>query len=161
MNSSRQAHIVDSKKGRTASLVGDVYRLLVSGVETQGRYAVVETLVPPGGGPPPHLHRREEEGFFVLEGEITFLIGERRLVAGPGTFANMPIGVPHAFKNESIQPARMIVLVAPAGFEQMFFEVGTELPPGSTAPVPPSAEEIERLKLAAARYGIEFIPPKS
>ena len=52
----------------------------------------MEAIVPPGGGPPPHIHSREEEGFYVLEGEITFQLGEERFVAVAGTFANMRFG---------------------------------------------------------------------
>ena len=59
-------------QGRTIAVVGDVYRFLATGEDTNGKYALWEAIVPPGGGPPPHVHSREEEGFYVLEGEITF-----------------------------------------------------------------------------------------
>ncbi len=145
--------------GRTVGLVGDVYRFLATGQETGGKYALMEALVPPGGGPPPHVHSREEEGFYILEGEITFQIGEQRIVAKAGTFANMPVGTPHAFKNESGKPARMLIWVAPAGFEQMFLECGTPLPEGTTAASPPTQEDIEKLLQIAPRYGVEIMLP--
>jgi hypothetical protein len=63
-------------QGRTVAVVGDVYRFLATGEDTNGKYALWEALVSPGGGPPPHVHSREEEGFFVLEGDITLQIGE-------------------------------------------------------------------------------------
>src|SRR5213080_4523990 len=85
-------------EGRTIGVVGDVYRFLATGADTDGKYALWEAIVPPGGGPPPHVHSREEEGFYVLDGEITFTMGDQRLVAGAGVFANMPIGTPHSFK---------------------------------------------------------------
>ncbi len=88
-------------EGRTIAVVGDVYRFLVTGEDTNGKYALWEAIVPPGGGPPPHVHSREEEGFYILEGEITFTINGERLVATAGMFANMPVGTPHSFKNES------------------------------------------------------------
>src|SRR5688572_31421453 len=114
--------------GRTIAVVGDVYRFLATGDDTNGKYALWEAHVPPGGGPPPHVHSREEEGFYIIEGEMTFYIGDRRVVATTGMFANMPIGVPHRFKNESDRPARMIITVAPAGLEEMFFQVGVAVP---------------------------------
>ena len=127
----------------------------LQGDETGGRYAMFEAIVLPGGGPPPHIHRREDETFYVLEGEITFRIGDEKLVAGPGTFVNMPIGNPHSFKNETDQPAKMLISYLPAGLEDYFFEVGQpfegELPPK------PTSEEIETLIEAAPRYGIEFL----
>ena len=48
---------------------------------------------------------------------------DERIVAKAGTFANVPVGTSHSFKNESCQPARMLISVAPAGLEKMFFEV--------------------------------------
>lgn len=145
-------------QGRTIGVVGDTYRFLAMGEDTDGRYALWEATVPPGGGPPPHIHSREEEGFYVLEGEVLFQIGEERLVAGAGTFANMPVGSLHSFKNETSRPARMLISVAPAGLEKMFFEVGLPLAIGEQAP-PPSQVEIDHLLAVAPRYGIEIKVP--
>jgi mannose-6-phosphate isomerase-like protein (cupin superfamily) len=153
-----RAIIRSSDQGRTVAIVGDVYRFLALGTETNGKYAVWEAIVPPGGGPPPHVHRREEEGFYILDGEITFQIGTERFVATPGTFANMPVGTPHSFRNESDRPARMIITVAPAGLEQMFFEFGIELEPGTQTALSPTPEEIQKLLAVAPFYGIEILP---
>jgi mannose-6-phosphate isomerase-like protein (cupin superfamily) len=155
-----QAVIRNVGEGRTVSVVGDVYRFLATGEDTNGQYALWEAIVPPGGGPPPHVHSREEEGFYVLEGEITILVGDKRLVAGPGVFANMPVGTPHSFLNEGSQPARMLISVAPAGLERMFFEFGVPLPEGSTTALPPTKEEIEKLLAVAPMYGIEIRLPQ-
>src|SRR6478672_13756033 len=101
MNIPSRAVIRKSGEGRTIAVVGDVYRFLATGEDTNGKYTLFEAIVPPGGGPPPHVHSREEEGFYILEGEITFTIGDKRLVASAGMFANMPVGTPRSFKNES------------------------------------------------------------
>ena len=146
-------------EGRTVAIVGDVYRFLATGDDTDGKYALWEAIVPPGGGPPPHVHSREEEGFYILEGEITFTIDGQPLIASPGMFANMAVGTWHSFKNESGKPAKMLILVAPAGLEQMFFEVGIPVSPGTTVAAPPTKEEIERLVAAAPRYGVEIKLP--
>jgi mannose-6-phosphate isomerase-like protein (cupin superfamily) len=148
-----------ANEGRTIAVVGDVYRFLATGDDTNGKYATWEAIVPPGGGPPPHVHSREEEGFYILEGEITFHIGEKRIVATAGIFANMPVGTPHSFKNESGTPAKMLISVAPAGLEQMFFEVGVPLAEGATTALPPTKEEIEKLLTIAPRYGVEIRLP--
>jgi mannose-6-phosphate isomerase-like protein (cupin superfamily) len=95
----RSPIIRTSAQGCTIAVVGDVYRFLATGEETNGKYAMWEAIVPPGGGPPPHVHSREEEGFYILEGEITFTVGDERVVAKAGMFANMPVGTPHSFKN--------------------------------------------------------------
>lgn len=143
--------------GRTLGVVGDVYRFLATGDDTNGKYAMWEAIVPPGGGPPPHVHSREEESFYVLEGEVTFQVGDERIVIRAGTFANMPVGSPHSFKNESNQPAKMLISVAPAGLEQMFFEFGAPLAEGATAALPPTNDEIEKLLAVAPGYGIEIL----
>ncbi|HEY7328006.1 MAG TPA: cupin domain-containing protein [Gemmataceae bacterium] len=148
-----------STEGRTVAVVGDVYRFLATGDDTNGKYALWEALVGPGGGPPPHVHSREEEGFYVLEGEITFTINGERVVAKAGMFANMPVSTAHSFKNESDKPARMLISVAPAGLEKMFFEVGVPLPEGATTALPPTKEEIEKLLAVAPSYGIEIRLP--
>jgi quercetin dioxygenase-like cupin family protein len=145
---------------KTIAIVGDVYRILADGNDTQGHYALIDAIVPPGGGPPPHIHRREEEAFFILEGEITFFLDGQRIVATAGQFANVSVGTLHAFKNESDQPARMLITVGPAGLEQMFLEVGTLLPAGTTQAPPPSQEDVHNLLNAAPKYGIEIhLPP--
>jgi quercetin dioxygenase-like cupin family protein len=144
-------------EGRTIAVVGDVYRFLATGDDTNGKYALIEAIVPPGGGPPPHVHSREEEGFYILEGEITFTINGERVVATAGMFANMPVGIPHSFKNESNRPAKMLISVAPAGLEKMFFEFGVPLAEGATAGLPPTKEEIEKLLAVAPKYGIELL----
>jgi quercetin dioxygenase-like cupin family protein len=145
-------------EGRTIGIVGDVYRFLATGDETGGKYAMFEALVPPGGGPPPHVHSREEESFYVLDGEITFQVNGQTIIAPAGTFANMPIGSLHSFRNATDQPARMIISVAPAGLEQMFFEIGQPLSPGEHAPAP-TPDDIAKLLAAAPRYGVDIRVP--
>src|SRR6478736_6328324 len=147
-------------EGRAFGVVGDVYRFLVTGDETGGRYALWETVVAPGGGPPPHTHSREEEGFYVLDGEVTFRHGDEVIRAGPGTFLNMPVGSLHTFRNDTARPARMLVSVAPAGLERMFAEVGQPVAPDAVTAPPPTPEDIQRLLAAAPRYGIDIrLPP--
>lgn len=159
MSDHREALVRSSSQGRTIAVVGDIYRFLATGDETNGAYAMWEAIVPPGGGPPPHVHRREEEAFYILEGEITFHIGSERVVATAGMFANMPIGTPHCFKNESDQPAKMIISVAPAGLEQMFFECGVPMSPGASTAPPATEREMRSLLEIAPRFGIEIRVP--
>lgn len=142
--------------GRRIGIVGDVYRFLATGEETDGKYATFEAIVPPGSGPPPHIHSREEESFLVLEGEMTFLLGDDRFVASEGTFLNMPVGSLHCFKNESDKTARLLITIAPAGLENMFFEVGQPLADDAVSAPPPTHADIEKLLDAAPRYGVEI-----
>jgi mannose-6-phosphate isomerase-like protein (cupin superfamily) len=151
--------IRNPQQGCTVSLVGDVYRFLATGEDTNCKYSLIEALVGPGGGPPPHVHSREDEGFYILEGEIAFTINGERVVATAGMFANMPVGTPHSFKNESNKPAKMLVSVVPAGLEKMFMEIAVPLAEGATTALPPTSEDIEKLLAIAPKYGIEFRLP--
>src|ERR1700690_4447843 len=101
MSMAHQPTLRNPRSGGTLAVVGDLYRFLATGEDTNAKYALWEAIVPPGGGPPPHVHSREEEGFYILEGEITFHVGDKRIVVTAGMFANMPVGTPHSFTNES------------------------------------------------------------
>jgi quercetin dioxygenase-like cupin family protein len=159
MPSTRSATIRKHREGRRIGIVGDVYRFLATGAETDGKYATFEATVPPGSGPPPHIHSREEESFLVLEGEITFQLETEHIIVGVGTFLNLPVGSLHCFKNETDRPAKLLISVAPAGLEEMFFEVGQPLTEEDETAPPPSPADIEKLLHAAPHYGIEIKVP--
>ena len=146
-------------EGPAFSAVGDVYRILATGEQTGGTYALCEARVLPGGGPPPHIHHREDESFFVLEGEIAFTLGDKKVVAKPGSFIQGPRGIPHAFKNESHAPARMMILVTPPGFDQFLAEFAQPVPSFDSPPVPVTPADIQKLLEVAPKYGIEILPP--
>jgi len=144
---------------KTYAAVGDKYTILATGEQTGGAYCLSEATVLPGGGPPPHYHTREEESFYVLAGEITFTVDGRRVVGTPGTFVQIPRGTPHAFKNESAEPARMLIQCAPAGFDRFMATFAKELPSADTPVGPPAPEEIEHLLKVAPEFGIVILPP--
>jgi quercetin dioxygenase-like cupin family protein len=138
---------------------GDHYTFLVTGAESGGAYFAMQALVPPGGGPPPHIHTREDETFYLLEGSVEFLLGERRVVAGPGDFVNVPRGTVHRFQNTGTATARIILTFTPAGIEHWFEETLERAPNEVRAEdVPDNAEEVAaRYAAAASRYGLEFV----
>ncbi len=146
-------------EGPAFSAVGDVYRFLATGEQTGGAYVLSEARVLPGGGPPPHIHHREEEAFFVLEGEITFTVGDKKVIGRPGSFIQGPRGLPHAFKNESNAPARMMILVTPPGFEKFMAEFAQPVPSFDSPPLPVTPADIQKLLAVAPNYGIEILPP--
>lgn len=136
---------------------GDRYTFLVTGEESGGAYFTMEAYVPPGGGPPPHIHTREDETFYVLEGQIGFLLGEKTIAAGTGDFVNVPRGTVHCFRNVGTETARMVLTFTPAGMEG-FFEEALEPAPNGSQDVPDNFEEVAaRYVAAAARYGMEFV----
>jgi quercetin dioxygenase-like cupin family protein len=161
MTSMAQLIQLSKGEGTTFSAVGDVYRVLATGDQTGGAYALCEARVLPGGGPPPHVHRREDEAFFILEGAITFTLGGQKVVAGAGSFLQAPRNQPHAFKNESASPARMLILTVPAGFEKFLAEFAQPVASFGSPPIPPTPAEIQKLLAVAPKYGIEIILPSS
>ena len=136
---------------------GDHYTFLVTGQESGGAYFAMEALVPPGGGPPPHVHTREDETFYVLEGEIEFLLGEETVTAGPGDFVNVPRGAVHCFKNTGAQTARLLLTFTPAGIERFFEETLVPAPSGATDAPDNVDEVVARYVDAAPRHGLEFV----
>ena len=144
-------------EGKLIGIVGDVYRMLATSEETNGRCSIWEATIFTGGGPPVHIHSNEDEGFFVLEGEVQFRAPSGTVMGGPGFFAYLPIGVPHSFRNVGEQPARMLIFTAPGGVEKMFERAGQVLDKAPTEAYQPDEQEIERLHALAEEYGIEFI----
>ena len=127
----------------------------VKAKDTLGAYSLTESIVQPSTGPVPHRHSREDESFYVLEGELEFRMGERgerRIVAAPGTFVFAPRGIPHTFRNVGTTPARVLVIISPAGLEKFFEErtaLQKEIP--TTDPSYP-----DRDRLLSERYGLEY-----
>lgn len=144
---------------RVFSVVGDRYDFLVLGEETNGAFAMFEAFVPPQHGPPPHVHHREDEVFYVIEGEFTFTIAGKPVLATAGQTIFGKRDIPHTFKNSGEKPGRLIIIVTPAGLEQFFMEVGVPLDSPQSQPVEPSAADIERLLAAAPCYGVDILAP--
>lgn len=96
--------------------VGNVEFLARSRDTPRFNFAII-TIQPRRDGPPAHAHADEDDSFYVLEGELTFLVDEEELVAGPGTFVLVPPGVAHTFANRGDAPARFVNVHAPAGFD--------------------------------------------
>src|SRR5215469_1281374 len=69
---------------------GWLLTFLATGQDTQGQFALQEQVGRKGNVPPPHIHHREDETFYVLEGEMTFSIGDRTIKATPGTMVFAP-----------------------------------------------------------------------
>lgn len=152
----------DGAQSRHISLAGDTYTILLTGVDTGGRYCLIDMHVPPGGGPPPHRHDFEEM-FTVLDGEIELTFRGERIKASAGTTVNIPANAPHRFENASDRPARLLCMCAPAGQEEFFLEVGTPVA-SRTAPPPELSkdEQEERGNKAltlAAKYRTEMLAP--
>lgn len=124
-------------------------RLLVGAQRTAGAAALVEHEVAPRSlAAPRHTHANEDEYTFVLAGELGFEVGDETFVATAGDVVLKPRAVPHAMWNPTDEPARMLELITPGGFEQYFVELARCMPPTADAP------DLAGLMDVAGRYGL-------
>lgn len=145
--------------GDTRHLLGTLVTLRADAAATGGAFSLVEIAVAPGQRTPPH-HHEDAESFYVLEGEVTFVLDGRPVTKGPGGFVHVPGGTTHAFRNASADTSRMLGLNAPGGPHQRFFEeVGEPVATADAFP-PLSAPDVPGLVAAGARNGITILPPR-
>jgi quercetin dioxygenase-like cupin family protein len=150
----------DDPAGQHISLAGNVYTILIHGEQSDGRYCLIDMLVPDGGGPPPHRHDFEEM-FTLLDGEIQLTFrGETLTLSAPAT-VNIPANAPHSFKNVSGRSVHMLCMCTPAGQDAYFLSVADPLASRTSSPPDlDAAERAERGKKARAlapRYRTEFV----
>jgi quercetin dioxygenase-like cupin family protein len=121
-----------------------------TGEHTDGSFFLAEDTLAPGfAGPPPHRHHELHDMFYVLEGTLTVRLGDRSIEAGPGTFACVPPGVVHTFRNDSDGPVRMLNFNTPAGFEKYMRDLAEAARSGPLTP--------EAIGRVASRYDFEFV----
>jgi quercetin dioxygenase-like cupin family protein len=135
--------VVKPGEGRSVGLGGMGVVFKVSGADTGGAFAVVEHPIEAGRLVPPHVHLYEDEYSYVLEGTIGARVGDREVVAGPGSYLFKPRGQMHTFWNAGPGPARILEVIAPAGFEAYFVELAEAADPG-------------RRQELAAKYGVTY-----
>jgi mannose-6-phosphate isomerase-like protein (cupin superfamily) len=124
---------------------------------TSGDSSRPNDRVPPGFAPPPHIHQASDETFLVLEGEVEGFCGDQAWQADPGSLVFLPSGIPHGFQVSQVGPGRLIVIVAPGGFDQFVAAAGH--PAGDLRlpdPIPPDSARLTEL---AAVHGIRILPP--
>jgi len=130
----------------------------VTGEQTSGRLTLFEAAVPPQGGPPPHIHHREDEFYYILEGTFEIFDGNQTFLVDAGSFVMIPQGTLHAYKNVGESVGKFLTFFTPAGFEQLFFEVGQPARPGEMSP-PVQPEEVAKILHLAPQYHAEVPLP--
>jgi len=152
---------ISNDQGSHLSVVGDTYRIIISGKQTGGEFAIIDMLVPPGGGPGPHAHASFHESFYVIDGEVEFKTEEGKSIAQKGDVITIPKGgAIHSFKNVSNSMAHLLCSVVPAGLDDFFEEIGTPVQPGEFLPHPIlDGDAVKKLMVIARKYGQEVYPP--
>ncbi len=151
--------IVQQKnQGRALWHLGALLNFKALGAETNGEYWALEGLADKTMAVPLHAHTREAEIWYVLEGEITFTIGDEKMTAGPGTFAYIPQNVPHTFQIRSGK-ARWFGIGIPAGLDEWFFETGVPAQALTLPPPPDGPPDVEAIVTSLKAYGTDTLGP--
>ena len=145
------ARVLGPRDGRTGFLGSMGVRFLIDGTESGGGFSLVEHPMSARAlGAPLHRHSREDEYSYVLEGRVGALLGDETVVGGPGDLIFKPRNQWHTFWNAGDEPARILEIISPAGFERYFAEL-VDLG-GSRVAAPAD------LRALGERYGLEVNP---
>jgi mannose-6-phosphate isomerase-like protein (cupin superfamily) len=130
-------------EGENFEMGGSSFSIKATSESTDGRFFLSETVVEPGfAGPPLHVHRELTDMFYVLEGVLTFQIGDETVRGAAGTFVCAPPGTPHTFSNPSEEPARFLNFNVPGGFENYMRELAAAWEENDGPPDPARIGEI-------------------
>lgn len=146
----KQAVVVGKDEGEKLSVLGTELRFLCLPDQTDKAWSLMEAVLPKDAGPPPHEHPWDE-GYYIVEGEVQFVLGDQTRLVKAGDFLYAPGGTVHAFKGASERPARILVFDAPAAAEGFFRDIHREVKayPGDLAKVPEIGQ----------RHNFRFIQP--
>jgi quercetin dioxygenase-like cupin family protein len=125
-----------------------------SAADTGGQYTLVEVTAPPGLEAPLHVHYTEDEGFYVIEGSVTVIVGDDAVELSSGQHAFGPREIPHRF---TVGPdgARMLWVLTPGGFEQLVEEAS--VPADAATVPPPNVLPPENIAEIVQRHGNEVL----
>lgn len=159
MNDTGEFTAVASGDGASYLIIDNLVTLRVTGAQTDGAYAITETIVAPGGGVPGlHTHAAQET-FYILEGEFAFPGLGETVRASAGDVVHIPGGVPHTNLNVGGTTARYLAVFAPAGMDAFFAEVGEPVAYATTVPTPQGPPDMERFMGICRKHGVAFAGP--
>ena len=146
---------------RTYQSLGILMKFHAFPGDVQDKFCLVEAVVPPGLGAPPNHHAGETEAFYVLDGEIDFVLGTETFTARAGDYVAVPDGAVHAFSAKGSSPARILILNAPGHMHERFFtELGEPVADDTREPAgmdgPP---DVGRIVKTAEAVGMTILPP--
>jgi mannose-6-phosphate isomerase-like protein (cupin superfamily) len=145
------AKVIGPTDGKAGTLGGIGVRFMIDGPEAGERFSLVEHPMPPRAlAAPLHRHNREDEYSYVLHGQLGALLGDEVVVAGPGDLVYKPRNQWHTFWNPGDEPASILEIISPAGFERFFDELVDM--GGAFRAEPASFGEL------AGRYGLDVRP---
>jgi quercetin dioxygenase-like cupin family protein len=145
------ARIVGPEGGKLVDLASIGARLMITREDSGGGFSLVEHPMPPRAlAAPLHRHSREDEYSYVLEGRLGALLGDEVVHGEPGDLVFKPRDQWHTFWNAGDEPARILEIISPGGFEGYFDAVGTMLSGDGFDPA--------AMMELAGEYGLEAKP---
>lgn len=152
-----RAFVLDPGAGTALWTLGGRFTVKLGEGPSEGRLAVLEALAYRSTEPPLHIHHHEDEAWYILDGQMTFYIGDDSHVVTTGGFVFAPRGLPHTFTVE-VEPTKVLVFVAPAGFDRFAVELGVPAASSSDTSLP-DLPPPDILAPIAQRFGIEVVGP--
>lgn len=149
---STSAIIKHASEGNWLNVLGMQLKFLCTSDDTQGRYSSMLNTVPQGLGAPPHQHPWDES-FYVLKGEVEFMLGDERHVLKNGDYVLAPANTPHAFKGLSNEEGLLIPFESPGHSHRFFQEIND-----TVRAIP---EDLGKMPDIGERHQVTFIQPRS
>ena len=149
---SKEAVILKNGGGESMSVLGAGVRFLLPAEKTDRNFSLMEVELPKDQGPPPHDHPWDE-AYYVLDGDVWFLVDDIEQVFSTGDFIYAPGGTVHSFRGAGDRPARVLVMDAPATAEGFFREANREV-----VNIP---EDLAKVPTIGLKHGMHFLPPKN
>jgi quercetin dioxygenase-like cupin family protein len=147
---------VRSDEGEARWWFGGLAVLKATAADTGGQMTILEITEPPGLEAPLHVHHRDDEGFWILEGDVTFEVGDATIEAHAGDYVFGPRDIPHRY-TVGDAGCRMLFILVPGGIEAVVRETSE---PAASRTLPPAADEepdVEGLKRIVAAHGYELL----
>jgi quercetin dioxygenase-like cupin family protein len=150
---------VRTQEGEARWWFGALAEIKATAADTGGQMTIVEVTEPAGAEAPLHVHYRDDEAFWILQGDVTFEVGDTTIEARAGDYVFAPRDIPHRF-TVGDHGCRMLFILLPGGIEDVI--TATSEPATSrTVPPPhgeePTAEEIEGIKAIVKEHGYELL----
>ena len=152
----RRPYALAAGEGEARSVLSELATFKATAAQTGGAFAVKESRDHRGGAAPLHVHEREDEACYVIEGELTFFVGDDVIPAPAGTWVYLPRHVPHSVHVDSDE-ARTLWFISPGGLESFFIDTFPAVAEdGSVAGAQP---DVVQMAKAAAGHGVTILGP--
>ena len=148
--------VVGKDEGEARWWLGSLAVIKATAADTGGQMSIIEIVEPPGYEGPLHVHHREDEGFWLLEGNVTFEIGDSRIEAQAGDYVFGPRDIPHRY-SVGDTGCRILFIMTPGGFEDLVIAMSE---PASSRTLPPPSDvepDWQRVAAIAKAHGAELL----